>query len=476
VAGTRFVSRPAPEEVPALAILTISFALTFAVLYGLGSALSAFVPWRLSVALPLDAGLPFWPGAAAVYLTILPVLMLAPFALRDLASLLPLFAALMLETGIAFVFFILLPVDPPAITCCDQPLTSAVFGIADAINLDRNYLPSLHVAFAFTAAAAFAPRAGRIGAALLFLWASAVAASTLLTRQHFVIDVIAGIVLAFLCWRLATQWARRPDIVSAVDIDLLCLRNFERFSRRHRRYLGISILVIASGIPHWRRQRLARAGFAFLQSMDDILDGDRVIDREPLEVADEMIAGLQSGRFADHELARLGAAFRAALLARAGEPAVSTAIALLRAMRRDRERVLAGEVLDREALRAQHRATFTPSIDLLLLAADSTLTARDVPELIDAFGWCSTVRDLDEDLRHRLINVPLDVYQRAMSERPMMMLDDLPRTQAMHDWLAEESARAARLLARSQERIAAFGEQRGAALLRRFANSMRLYL
>src|SRR6185295_3228886 len=213
--------------------------------------------------------------------------------------------------------------------CCDRPLAAAVFGIADAINLERNYLPSLHVAFAFTAAAAFATRGGRAGAVLLFGWAIAVAASTLLTRQHFIVDVVAGIVLAFLCWRLATQWARRPDVVSGVDVDLLCLRNFQRFSRRHRRYLAISILVIASGIPHWRRQRLARAGFAFLQSMDDILDGDRVIDREPLEVADEMIAGLQSGRFADHELARLGAAFRAALLARAGEPAVSTAIALL---------------------------------------------------------------------------------------------------------------------------------------------------
>ena len=473
---TRFLGRPAPEEVPALAILTLTFALTFAVLYGLGSALSEFVPWRLSVALPLDAGLPFWPGAAAIYLTILPVLLLAPFVLRDLASLLPLFVALMLETGIAFVCFILLPVDPPAITCCDQPLTSAVFGIADAINLERNYLPSLHVAFAFTAAAAFAPRAGRSGAGLLFCWAIAVAASTLLTRQHFIIDVIAGIVLAFLCWRLALQWARRPDVVSAADVDLLCLRNFERFSRRHRRYLGISLLVIASGIPHWRRQRLARVGFAFLQSLDDILDGDRAIDREPLEMADEMIASFESGRFADHELARLGAAFRAALLARAGEPALFTAISLLRAMRRDRERVLAGEVLDRDALLAQHRATFAPSIDLLMLAADSTLTAQDVPELIDAFGWCSTVRDLDEDLRHRLVNVPLDVYRRAMGEKPMLLLDDLPKTRAAQDWLAEESTRAARLLARSQERIAAFGGQRGARLLRRFAHSMRLYL
>jgi len=472
---SRFLGRPAPDEVPALAILTLTFALTFAVLYGLASALSAFVPWRIPLAIPLDAALPFWPGAAVVYLTIVPVLMLAPLVLRDLGSLLPFFAALMLETSLGFAFFLLLPADAPAIPCADGAC-ALLFHAADALNLDRNYLPSLHVAFAFTAAAAFAPRAGRIGAVAWYLWAIAVAASTLVTRQHYAVDVSAGVILAFLCWRLALQWARRPDVVSAVDVDLLCLRNFDRFSRRHRRYLGISLLVIATGIPHWRRARLARTGFAFLQSIDDLLDGDRASDREPLDVADEMIASLESGRFASHELARLGASFRAGLLARGGARAVTTAISLVRAMRRDRERVLGGEVLDREALVAQHRATFAPSVDLLMLAADSPLRAHDLPELVDAFGWCSTVRDLDEDLRHRLVNVPLDVYRAGMAQRPLMMLDDLPKTQAVEEWLADEGARAARLLDRSDERLRALGDERGARLLRRFVASMRLYL
>jgi membrane-associated phospholipid phosphatase len=336
----------------------MTFALTFAVLYGLGSSLSAAVPWRVPLAMPLDSALPFWPGAAAIYLTIMPVLLLGPFVLRDLPSLLPLFATLVLETSIAFVFFILLPADPPAIHCCQPSLAGALFHVADTLNLERNYLPSLHVAFAFTAATAFAPRAGRLGTVLLYLWAGAVAASTLLTRQHFIVDVVGGMVLAFLCWRSAAPWARRPDVVAAADIDLLCLRSFDRLSRRHARHLANSLLVIAAGIPHWRRYRMARAGLAFLQSMEDILDGDLVTASDPLALADEMIEGMRTGRFADHELARLGAAFRAGLLAHSGEPAVATAVALLCAMRRDRERVVAGDVTDRpdsdrDALRAK---------------------------------------------------------------------------------------------------------------------------
>jgi membrane-associated phospholipid phosphatase len=472
---SRFLGKPARDDVPALAILTLTFALTFAVLYGLGSVLSAFVPWRVPLALPLDARVPFWPAAAAIYLTILPMLLLGPFVLRDLRSLLPLFATLMLEAVAAFGFFLLLPADGPAIACCDSTLTTALFHAADALNLDRNYLPSLHVAFAFTAAAAFAPRAGRAGAAGLYLWAVAVAASTLLTRQHYLVDVIAGIALAFLCWRLAAPWARRPGVVAAVDAELSCLRNFARFSRRHRRYLAISLLVIATGIPHWRRARFARVGFAFLQAIDDLLDGDQPSAREPLDVADEMIASLESGRFADHELARLGAVFRAELLAR-GERALATTIALLRAMRRDRERALARDRLDREALLAQHRATFAASIDLLMLAADSPLTARDVPELVDALGWCSTVRDLDEDLGHGLVNLPRDVLDAASTQDPALALVELPKSRAVQDWLAAERTRAVALLDRSDERLRALERTRGARLLRRFARSMRRYL
>ncbi len=65
----------------------------------------------------------------------------------------------MLETAVAAVCFMLLPVDPPPIECCEPGIAGAVFHLADVMNLERNDLPSLHVAFAFTLAAAFVPRA-----------------------------------------------------------------------------------------------------------------------------------------------------------------------------------------------------------------------------------------------------------------------------------------------------------------------------
>ncbi|HEX5163260.1 MAG TPA: hypothetical protein VFV88_16165, partial [Steroidobacteraceae bacterium] len=100
-------------------ILAGVFALTFVLLYGGASILSAYVPWRVPMMLALDERLPLVPGAALVYLTIGPMLLAAPFVLRDLAAILPLFAALMLETAVAAVCFMLLPVDPPVLDCCE---------------------------------------------------------------------------------------------------------------------------------------------------------------------------------------------------------------------------------------------------------------------------------------------------------------------------------------------------------------------
>ena len=456
-------------------ILSGVFALTFVLLYGGASVLSAYVPWRVPMMLPLDGQLPLVPGAAIVYLTIGPMLLLAPFMLRDLEAILPLFAALMLETAVAALCFMLLPVDPPAIDCCEPGLVGGLFQVADVLNLERNDLPSLHVAFAFTLAAAFSARTGRAGAVLLFAWAVATALSTLLTRQHNLLDVAGGVVLAAIVWPLASRWGRRPDVVAAFDVELLCLRNCGAFIARHRRYLVIALAVLAAGIPHWRRQRLARTGFVFLQAVDDIADGDRPSRREPLEVVGELIVALEGGEFAGDELGRLGAAFRADLLERGGPEALSKAVALLRRMCIDRERVLAARVSSETELAELHRATFRGSLDLMLIAADSRLRASDVPELVEALGWCSTVRDLEEDLAQGLINIPDGVVRAAQAESGASKPVAWVATKAVREWLASERMRGRVLLNAADARLATLGGERGGALLRRFSRSMRRY-
>lgn len=197
-----FAAWPPREEWGPLAARVVAFTGWFVLCYGGAAALASHIPWRMSVELPADEWLPFWPGAAALYLTIGPMLMLAPFVYRSGASLQPLFKVLMLETTVAALCFLLLPIDDAPVQVAEHGIAAAIFRIADVMNLHHNNLPSLHVAFACTLALAYAPRASRGGAALLYAWAVAVTLSTLFTRQHFVADVAAGVVLGVACWRL----------------------------------------------------------------------------------------------------------------------------------------------------------------------------------------------------------------------------------------------------------------------------------
>jgi hypothetical protein len=78
-------------------------------------------------------------------------------------------------------------------------------------------------------------------------------------------------------------------------------------------------------------------------------------------------------------------------------------------MRIDRLRVLGREAWSAEQLDEHHRRTFTLSVNLMLHTAGCTARAEQVPSLIDALAWCSVFRDLDDDQRKGLDNIPRGV-------------------------------------------------------------------
>lgn len=87
-----------------------------------------------------------------------------------------------------------------------EGLTSDVFRLLRRFDMPTSCFPSMHVAGAFFAALSLwqhSPRQFR----LWLLWAAAVAISTLTTKQHVLIDVAGGILLALGIWWL---FYRRP--------------------------------------------------------------------------------------------------------------------------------------------------------------------------------------------------------------------------------------------------------------------------
>ena len=114
----------------------------------------------------------------------------------------------------AFVVFLLVPVAPPWLAGHHHllpgvrsllALPSAVSPYFDRLDPDRAAaFPSLHAAYPLLAALALWPVTRR-GATLAIAWAAAVWFSVVYLGQHYVIDVIGGIILAAGTWLIMTE-------------------------------------------------------------------------------------------------------------------------------------------------------------------------------------------------------------------------------------------------------------------------------
>jgi hypothetical protein len=402
------------------------FGVVFAVCYGGASWVTAQHASLPAWDLPFEQHVPFVPVLSVIYLTITPALLLALYRTRGALG-----PALCAETLLATLCFLLFPQTVawtrPAVT----GWAHVPFSIADALNLSYNQFPSLHVAFAVSVAWA-------LQKPLWWIWSAAVAASAWLMWEHHLIDILGGAALAAIVMPLF--WPR-------VHVELLCLRQCAHFSLRHVRYFVIFLAIWLPSLLHWRRYRAVRTGFCAAQWIDDLLDGHRSSRREPLEIADDLLAR----RFGDDGLSRLVLALFEDLDA-AGQ---SEFMELVRCMRTDRLRVLHRERWTQARLDTHHEATFRHSVNLMLRTTGCTARASGVPSLLRALAWCSVIRDLDDDRRHGLDNIPRDT--------------DPTR------WLSEQHTHARTALTRSAEEITRLDDPRARRILRIFQRSVEKY-
>ena len=460
-------------------LLVALFALLFIVVYGGADLLSAGVADRYRLAFEFEARLPFVPGMAFVYLSILPLMLLAPFVFDTPAKLAPLFVVLTLEVLIAGVFFLLFPMQeifPPRDT---EVGNTVIYSIADTLNLRYNDLPSLHVALSLTTAIALSRQGKAWGRWFYLIWGVLITVSSVLMHQHHIADVVAGSLLALAGMYVVYPRVSTPAFARAVRLEYICLSQFALFIRRHRRYLVIALFLYGHSLFRWRKTRVLRVGFCLLQAIDDLLDGDRPSAADPRLIAGDIATQLQTGRFGKDPLGAMAEALVEDLeaLRTAADDPVAEVIALIRHMAIDRERVERTLIFDVEQLRRHHRTTFVHSLNLLLIAAGASTRAGDVPELVEAFGWCSTIRDLEEDLDHGLVNVPADVVAAAVEEGASLdNAREFVAAAAVRRWFAAELRRAQSLLTAHERRRAASDDRTGRRILRIFDRSIAGYV
>jgi hypothetical protein len=294
--------------------LSYLFFKIFYSVYGGASLLAKLRRPHVDFYFPWEMRLPFLPSWTLVYLTVPLLLLLTPFILRTWRSFMPFFLTLTAETLVAGVFFLAVPLAqayPPRVA---SGFLGGVFHMADRLNLDYNKLPSLHMAFAVTAAVVFGRRCGWLGRTLFSLWIVAVCASGMLIHEHQLLDLVAGLSLGLAGVATVQRRASDDRSLDAIRIDGLCLQELWSFTRWRPGRLGPFLTLTRVSLFRWRRARTLRAAYCLALHVDDVLNGGRKVEGDRQEHARSLLRVLAGGEPAPGAVAEQLAAFLAAAL------------------------------------------------------------------------------------------------------------------------------------------------------------------
>jgi membrane-associated phospholipid phosphatase len=178
------------------------------VVYGGANWLTRLHDYRVRLWTEVDLAIPFVPAAAMVYLSLFPMLWISPIVLRSRGELHSFAKALTWLIMVSGIGFLLLPGDKAFPEQTPDGFVGELFTFADRMNMSFNYLPSLHVGMAVVCAYAYSRTVSRSLVAIFWLWAAAIALSTLLTHQHYVADVASGGVLGLLVATICKSQSR----------------------------------------------------------------------------------------------------------------------------------------------------------------------------------------------------------------------------------------------------------------------------
>jgi membrane-associated phospholipid phosphatase len=175
---------------------------------------------------PLDGAIPFLLGSVFVYWSILPMALLPIFVVRDPAVFRRVALAYALAIALALAGFLLVPVTsvglrPDAAMYADADFAGWLLQLLYFLDPPFNLFPSLHLALALLAALA-AWRAHRPSGVAALAWTACIAASVCTTKQHYAVDVAAGLLLGALAHRacVAPLAAARADAESFTAVGL----------------------------------------------------------------------------------------------------------------------------------------------------------------------------------------------------------------------------------------------------------------
>lgn len=164
--------------------------------------------------LALDRAIPLEPNWMLAYGSIWIFAFLPVFVVREPALTRRAMLAILAVIVISYVGFLVYPTVLPRSETVGDGFLEHALEVNYSLDPPYNCFPSLHVAWAFVAALTSYRVHRGVGIAAL-VWATIVGVSTLYTKQHYVVDVIAGVAVAYAAYLLFLRGYPRESVKEA---------------------------------------------------------------------------------------------------------------------------------------------------------------------------------------------------------------------------------------------------------------------
>jgi membrane-associated phospholipid phosphatase len=177
-------------------------------------AMNRLGAWRRSVPLltPADGAVPLRPRSLWLYLSFVPFCLAAVHDVRSLGRMARMMACLAVASLVSYRCFLRFPSSypRPALEVADDPWLARAWRSLRAMDLPGNTFPSVHVGHVFLLALMLAPEVGDEEGEARLLWATLISLSTLTAKQHYLVDVAGGLVVAeTMATRIFEPWEAR---------------------------------------------------------------------------------------------------------------------------------------------------------------------------------------------------------------------------------------------------------------------------
>ena len=197
------------RHIGAKLLLYATMAMLFFWGYRMVAEMTATRSGEVSFLTPIDEAIPFVPEFVFPYMSLyalfwLPVIVSRNISLRD-------FFGIIVATGgmfaVAFTVYLVVPSRYPRPDV--SPDASFVYYVLAkalyAYDLPNNTLPSTHAAVVAILLSATRKKFGRRTYAIYALWGTSILLSTVTVKQHYIVDLVSGIILGIASFAIARR-------------------------------------------------------------------------------------------------------------------------------------------------------------------------------------------------------------------------------------------------------------------------------